>query len=625
MMPALQRLLTRDVVLLFLILLGARIVFLVDGQNGQFFHDLVMDERVHWDWAATILEHGTLDGAFFRAPLYSYLLAGFRVVFLDSIFLSRLVTSLAGILIAILVFKLTRELTGSRVWAWAAALIYGLGTEILFFDTRLLSDQLAALLMLLALYAVAKDRSPLLIGGLIGAASLARPLALILLPLWFGWVALSKPNLRSLSKNTALVLGSFLLVVSPVTVINYLKSNDFVLIAWNGGVNFFIGNNPRSDGMTAVHWDFRKDWWGSYHDFITHAERDLGRDLKPSEVSSYWYSQGVEFITEDTGAALILTLRKARLYFTGVEISNNIAITPYIEDATPLFSHLPNPIRLFMLFYASCVVAVVTARSRSTLLLLSVYALVYAAVNIAFFITSRYRLPVIPVLVVIGAHALWQISGDLRRRWPHLLALALYTSLVFSFNIPPSYPAYHVAVANTHLQRGELDAAEQSFNKVFEYARHYPQVYEGLAMVAEGRGEPAAAIPLYEQELAVSGNDFSSYRLAALYYDAQQPDRAYTHSSRIKDRYEDAAVLHAKVCIALRRFDEAQETLLANLAKDFAVEDSEYLLGMVYLLEGRPEAEAILDKYRDHPKFDRLRQLREMLRRQQGRPAQPSP
>ena len=96
----LKRRLLSDSSLVALVLLAARVGYLLHAADGQFFSDLVMDERVHWDWAGTILERGTLGEAFFRAPLYYYLLAVFRAVSLDGIFLSRLLTSLAGVFAA---------------------------------------------------------------------------------------------------------------------------------------------------------------------------------------------------------------------------------------------------------------------------------------------------------------------------------------------------------------------------------------------------------------------------------------------------------------------------------------------------------------------------------------------
>ena len=173
---------------------------------------------------------------------------------------------------------------------------------------------------------------------------------------------------------------------------------------------------------------------------------------------------------------------------------------------------------------------------------------------------------------------------------------------------------FHI-VEQAHSLTRILDAAERAFSKVLERVLRYPQVFEGLAMVADRRGEPERAISLYERELAATGSEFSAYRLAALWYDAKRYDRAYEYSSRIWEKFENAAILHAQICIALKKFDEAERTLLSNIDKDFAVEDTEYLLAMLYLMQGRPEAQRILDTYENDPKFDRLRQLQRRLER----------
>jgi 4-amino-4-deoxy-L-arabinose transferase-like glycosyltransferase len=618
MLDRVKRILRTDTVLLAGILVLVRVVFLLDAADGPLFSDLIMDERVHWDWAGTILARGALDEAFFRAPLYLYVLAAFRLLSSDGVFLCRLLGSLAGVGCALLIFRLILGLTDRRPWAWIAALLYGVCPEILFFDTRLLSDQLAAFLMTLALYLVVKGRGPVAVGVVIGLATVTRPLAIILLPLAAPWFWLENRELRSTLRRAVVLGACFLAIVAPVTVVNYLKSHDFVLVAWNGGVNFFIGNNPGSDGMTAVHPEFRKDWWGSYHDFINHAERELGRELKPSEISGYWYRQGLEFIVDDPGGFLGLLGRKAWLYVTGVEISNNIAITPYLEDATPVFARLPNRLRLFMVFLPVGLLALWTRRFHTTPALLALYTVAYAAVNILFFVTSRYRLPAIPALVVLGAHALWLIRSEGRKQWPRIVVLVVSVPLVWAFHVPINVPGYHVAVGNLWLQKGDPDRAERHFRDAAEAAPRYPQVAEGFAMVAESRGRPARAIPLYEQEVEVSGSVYARYRLAALYYDARRFSLAYRHSAVIPGHFEDASILHAKICIELERYDEAVRTLRANLDRGAAVEDSEYLLATVFLLQGRPEAAAILDKHRQNPKFDRLRELRELLARQRS-------
>ncbi|NIN01520.1 MAG: hypothetical protein GTO24_26530, partial [candidate division Zixibacteria bacterium] len=41
-------------------------------------------------------------------------------------------------------------------------------------------------------------------------------------------------------------------MIAPVTLRNYFVGKDLVLIAWQGGLNFYLGNNPDATGYTPV-------------------------------------------------------------------------------------------------------------------------------------------------------------------------------------------------------------------------------------------------------------------------------------------------------------------------------------------------------------------------------------
>ena len=94
---------------------------------------------------------------------------------------------------------------------------------------------------------------------------------------------------------------------------NMVRGGDPVLIASQGGINFFLGNNPGANGRAAIApcgWsdipdDFRRRHAGSIWDreliwmsgrYL--AAREAGRtDLEPSEVSPYWFGRTGAFLT----------------------------------------------------------------------------------------------------------------------------------------------------------------------------------------------------------------------------------------------------------------------------------------------------------------------------------------
>lgn len=600
----------------------ARLAFLLATRTKDpFFAALVMDEKVHWDWAGEILANGHLKEAFFRPPLYYHLLAAMRALTGDSIFLCRLISSLAGVGIVLVVFGIVRRFAPRWV-AVAVALVPALAVDAIYEDTRLLTDPLASFLMIAALaMALRAPARPALFGLVVGLGELARQVAIVLLPVWL-FLEWTRPadegetvrgKWGALARRFALVVGVYLATIAPATLFNAWASKDFVRVAWNGGVNFHIGNNATSDGMTAVEWSFRKDWWGSYHDFIRAAEEAEERTLKPSEVDDYWFGRGFAFWREQPAAALSLLARKARLFVSGAEISNNLPITPEIATGGALFEHWPLRLRGLMPFLAAGLVVLASRRFPREARAAALLALLYSGLIVMVFVTSRYRLPVYPALAVVAGAVVVGFAGKLREPVPRgLLAgfLALGVAGLAAASMPPNYPAFHVAVGNLQLQQSNWSEAQGAFRRAEALVPGFAQVQEGLGMVAEGMGRPDEAFDRYRQELELHGSVYSRYRMAAIEYARKNFAAAAELSAPLADRFDDAALLHAQALVALERRGEAAVVLRRNVERGWMVADSEYLLALVAVLDGAPDAE---ERVRSHPDEERYRRLAGLL------------
>jgi hypothetical protein len=128
---------------------------------------------------------------------------------------------------------------------------------------------------------------------------------------------------RAALGEALLFAAGLVLPILPVTLHNALVGHDFVPIASQGGVNFYIGNNPVADGYTAIVPGTRATWWGGHDAAVAIAEHARGRALRASEVSRYWTAEGLAFLRADPAAALRLYVRKLYLFWWGAEISNN--------------------------------------------------------------------------------------------------------------------------------------------------------------------------------------------------------------------------------------------------------------------------------------------------------------
>ena len=187
---------------------------------------------------------------------------------------------------------------------------------LIFFTGELLIAPLLVfldLLLIILLLRAGKKPGALLYGlaGLVmGLSAIARPNILLFAPTVVLWMLVRHwRELRRGLVYVACIKVGCLLPILPVTIRNYVVGNDRVLIASQGGVNFYIGNNPWSDGRTAIVPGTPGGWWEGYYASIALAEEAEGRKLKPSEVSSYYYRKGWEFITQQPAKAISLSGR----------------------------------------------------------------------------------------------------------------------------------------------------------------------------------------------------------------------------------------------------------------------------------------------------------------------------
>ncbi len=347
---------------LFAVALGLRLIYLGQLQDSPMFDAPIMDAKYHDEWARLIAQdwsRALLDGvtlhpgaAYFRAPLYAYFLAFIYTLFEQDYLAVRVIQFVIGSLSVLLIYILGRRVFSPPVGRIAGimAALYG---PFIYFEGELLIPVLILFLNLLLVLAVlATAGRPnwwkwLGCGALLGLSAIARPSVLIFLVILIPWmvVALKRGGRRwprILLHVSGLLLGAVLLML-PLHIHNHKMAKDFLpAMVSQGGVNFFIGNNPDSDGATAIVPGTRATWWGGYFDALQLAEEAEGRALKASEVSGYWFRRGLQFIREEPARAWRLLAHKIALFWGGQEIANNKDIY-FFSDRRPLTRYLIRP------------------------------------------------------------------------------------------------------------------------------------------------------------------------------------------------------------------------------------------------------------------------------------------
>jgi 4-amino-4-deoxy-L-arabinose transferase-like glycosyltransferase len=494
----------KNVLVILALALSIRIVFFfLYQQNNPLFYYPIMDAKYHHEWALQIVSGDFWgDEVFFRAPLYPYLLALLYKISGSSIAFAIVCQQLIGTLSAVLVYLLARQLFRPSV-SLLAGIFAALYWPFIYFEGDLLIVTTIVFLDLLALLLLEKsirnDHTKLFLasGIVLGLSAIARPNILILLPVLPVVFYVrgrppakqSVPVSRRWMRSTLLVYASVFAVILPVIVRNYIVGRDVVPIASQGGVNFYIGNNPQSDGRTAIVPGTRWDWWGGYEDAIKAAETDRGRALKPSEVSDYYFQKALAFIVSSPDESILLILKKSGLFWAGGERSNNKYIYFFWHKSG--LGKVPLP-GFWLIAPLGLAGGVLLWRRRRDFSLLYIFVIAYMLGVVAFFVNARFRLPVVPVLIIFAAYAAFALWHSVRQRglrsWKTIALVALCFVAVdmdfvqFQENKVHADSISHYTLGNAYLKMGLSERAISEYEKAIATYNEYPQA--GYRLIA---------------------------------------------------------------------------------------------------------------------------------------------
>jgi len=399
-----------------------RLVLLLQLADSPFGDYLGIDERYYHTQALGIAAGEGPELPFFMSPLYQMTLGGVYALAGGSWWTVRVLQALLGLVALFFIWRTARRLTG-RWWALGilgAAVLY---SQFFFTETLLLPTTLTTFLAVLGTYlAVRHLQRPgrwtaVGIGVAFALATLAHgllavPAAAVGIYLFLRRL---KRDKRSAFKELGLLVAAAVVVVAPVTLANSLADGHFVPLSTNGGLNLYLGNQPGAVGLyrpystAAYSLDFTARW---------PAEREAAErgDPPPSDsgVSAYWTQRFVEELEKDPWRIAGLFGKRALLVLNGFEYPQ--VENFYFEgEFVPL---LKWPwLSLYVLLPLGAA-GLVLGRRRGARVL-GVIALAYAVVLLPFFVTARFRFPVIP-LVIIGAGLFVERVIRLirlRRRW----------------------------------------------------------------------------------------------------------------------------------------------------------------------------------------------------------------
>ncbi len=526
-----------NVALFAIIIIGSilRLVYLFQISKSPFFYFPFGDPGYFDRWAIGIA-HGDLVGsdAFFKPPMYAYVLAFFYKIFGHNLLIPRLLNTTFDCVSVYLLFLIGKRLYNERV-GLISALIGSLCGIFIYFSGEILGTSLAVLLSLLFLYLllIAEDDmfKWFIAGCVLSLAVIARPNFLIFIPGLVVYVFITQKSTRIKVKTTVVFLLGTLIFLLPTCMRNYVVERDFILVNYSAGVNFFIGNNRSSDGVSAVLPGYGNDW-----DEYSIAERELKSVLKPSEVSRFWLVKGLKNIREFPGHSGLLLLKKVYLLFNGKEISNNQNIYLYSKRSNIMkfLLFLIGNRRLYFAFPSSVVFALgltgiiisLQKRIKASYLLIFL-VLVYGFSVIIFFISSRYRMPMVAYIIPFSAYSIFWISKNTKNK-KHLITWSFtFVVLMVLCNFDPfgtkmanqALEMYNLG--NAYYRKGNYERAKTFYENGIKMNASFPGIYLNLGNIYLKENNLEWATNEYRMEIKVNPNDGRAYSNLALIYERE--------------------------------------------------------------------------------------------------------
>ncbi|MBA7674829.1 Lipopolysaccharide assembly protein B [subsurface metagenome] len=598
---------------------------------------------------------------FLRPPGYPYFLALIYRAFGTNYLAPRIVQMGLGLVSAVLAFLLGKSLFGRRLGLILAAFM-SIYWGFIYFEGEL---HYPALLIFLVLALVNVLRLwtknftyPRVAGAgvLLGICVLTSPSMLLLLPVivaWGWWVA-RRRNQQKRYILTGLVFAvATTLVIAPATIRNYAVADDFMLISCSGGLALYCANNEMADMVNArlpglEKLTGRSSWgWLTYPLIVRGVQREQARSMKYSEVSAYFTRKALKYMREHPRRVLGLVATKAALFWGPVEVTDN-KVVHYDRENSAVLRYCPG----FSVFLALCIVggglaffdlraarktkdtvSPKAARQVEICVLIFLFVATYFISFLPVMASARYRVPIIPFVLLFGAYAISRVGQFIRRRdWRWLaicgcIGVAVYLELSKpAFGYLPSQSKWHFSRGLGYHASSKLDAAVAEYREAIRLHGDFYMAQMNLASVLSKQGKHSEAIVPARNMVRLKPNSAHAHLIMGkLLSETNRPDEGINHLMNAVNLAPDYFHAHFNLGVAWsrkREFDKAtahferarqlqpnnpivHRMLAKSLATQARTEEAIRALREVLRLKpGDTEARHLLDVYMNQQETD---------------------
>lgn len=432
----------RPHLIIFLLALGARLTFLFSFDDPILFY-----KYPHFAEKLALgkdIGNRLVD----LSPFYLYFLTLFKKLLgIDWVYV-KFIQAFIGIANCVLIYEVAGKVFPKMV-GFLAALTAALYGNLIILESTLEPTIFVLLFNLLTVYFLLlstdcpdvsnAQRVYVFVAGIFtGISIITKPSFLLFPAVALAWLLIDRwgrsPIFKSL-QSCALFLAAMLLMILPVTVRNYVKLNDVVLVTADAGKVFYRGNSIGANALEgaglpdegfAEEGQNEPDY--AHVLFRETAARMIGKPLSPSESSKFWMRRTIKEIFSNPAAYAKRQLKKFVYFFTDYEM--HYIASAYQEYKTSLQFPFMRYGVIASLGILGMFLSLGNVKQR--FLLYGVIG-VYLLSGLLFLVQSRYRTPAVPYLCMFAGYSIYSFYQKARNRNLRATGLMVVAAAVLLF------------------------------------------------------------------------------------------------------------------------------------------------------------------------------------------------
>ncbi len=537
-------------------------IYLYQIANGPTFNFPSLDAAFydHWarglafgDWAIPKGAGNPNIGelVYHKFPMYPWFLTVVYKLFGPGYMAPRIIQMMLGLGSAYIAYLMSRRWFGPFV-ALLTATLTSTYWLFIFYEGEIYPTALFVFFLMLTMYSAAllveklTLKRCLITGILFGFTALTRGNVLIFAPVlafWLAWIVYKRLDFKRVIYMCAALTIGVLLVISPITIRNYVVGDDFVLISSKGGINLLLGNNKYCDGVLPTIPNLMEltgspTWTPfEYPKMVNGLRRKLGRpDMKYSEASAYWAGLAKKYIKEHPGRTLYMTFHKALLYWGPLEVSNPMEVH-FARQHSPILRKIPGNFHMTLSLFIIGVALLIqeirrrrrisrhnTEEDRTTrnlnevMVLFLLFIFTYFLSILPFLVSSRYRTPILPFMFIFGGYGIYRIAQiflahDYKRvsRWGVAWFILFVLAGINWPNYQPDISRWYFSNGVAYGRADNFKMSRKEFAKSAAANPRFAEAHYNLGNVAFKQGKFEEAVEFYDEAIKQNA------QLAAVY------------------------------------------------------------------------------------------------------------